>query len=55
MHVSVLDREQPSVMLSNSHKDYFTRNLVAILGELRAGLEVRDGFAVYRMDLNASS
>lgn len=55
MHVSVLDREQPSVMLSNSHKDYFTRNLVAILGELRAGLEVRDGFAVYRMDLNAST
>ncbi|AUN94813.1 phage major capsid protein [Pseudazoarcus pumilus] len=54
-HVTVLDREQASVMLSNSHKDYFTRNLVAILGELRAGLEVRDAWAVYHMDLSAPS
>jgi len=50
-HITVLDREVPSVMLSNSHKDYFTRNLVAILGELRAGLEVRDEFAIYRVNL----
>lgn len=47
--VTVLDREKPSVVLSNSHSDYFTRNLVAILGELRAGLEVRDTGAVYRL------
>ncbi|MEQ5837451.1 phage major capsid protein [Marinobacter sp. NFXS9] len=52
---TVLDREAPSVMLSNSHKDYFTRNLVAILGELRAGLEILDAFAVYKMDLSPSS
>lgn len=50
--VTVLDREAPSVMLSNSHKDYFTRNLVAILGELRAGLEVLDEFAVMKFDID---
>ncbi|MFG3996630.1 hypothetical protein ACGEND_11405 [Pseudomonas aeruginosa] len=38
-------------MVSNSHKDYFTRNLVLILGELRAGLEVLDGQAIYLVDL----
>ncbi|WP_427183731.1 phage major capsid protein [Bordetella bronchialis] len=52
---TVLDRENPSVMLSNSHKDYFTRNLVAILGELRAGLEVLDTGAIYKMDLTPLS
>ncbi|MFN9527373.1 MAG: phage major capsid protein [Pseudomonadaceae bacterium] len=49
--VTVLDREAPSVLLSNSHKDYFTRNLLLILGELRAGLEVLDAFAIYKMSL----
>jgi HK97 family phage major capsid protein len=48
---TVLDRESPSILLSNSHKDYFTRNLLLILGELRAGLEVLDTFAVYKMSL----
>ena len=50
-YITVLDRESASVMVSNSHKDYFTRNLVAILGELRAGLEVLDGQAIYLVDL----
>ncbi|HRQ66881.1 MAG TPA: phage major capsid protein [Xanthomonadaceae bacterium] len=54
-HVTVLDREKAGVMLSNSHADYFIRNLVAILGELRAGLEVRDTWAVYHMDLEPTS
>lgn len=48
---TVLDREAISVLLSNTHKDYFTRNLVAILGELRAGLEVRDVKAVRKIEL----
>lgn len=48
---TVLDREEPSVLLSNSHKDYFTRNLILILGELRAGLEVLDTAAIYKMSL----
>ncbi|HZW17613.1 MAG TPA: phage major capsid protein [Luteimonas sp.] len=52
--VTVLDREQTTVQVSNSHADFFTRNLVAILGELRAGLEVIDTFAVYKFDLNAA-
>ncbi len=54
-YTTVLDREQISVMVSNSHEDYFTRNLVAILGELRAGLEVLDPSAVYICDISASS
>lgn len=51
---TVLDREQPNILLSNSHKDYMTRNLVLILAELRAGLEVTDLFAVYKIDLITS-
>src|SRR5690606_37502172 len=49
--VTVLDREKAGVLLSNSHKDYFTRNLVAILGELRAGLEVTDAAALWELDI----
>lgn len=52
---TVLDREQMSVMVTNAHKDYFTRNLVAILGELRAGLEVLDANAVYHFGIDTSS
>jgi len=54
-HVTLLDREQVSVMLSNSHKDYFTRNLVLALGELRAGLEIRDTGAVLSVSLDEAS
>lgn len=52
--VTVTDREKVSVVVSTSHADFFTRNLVAILGELRAGLEVHDTFAVYEMDISGS-
>lgn len=52
---TVLDREQLSIMLSNSHSDFFIRNLVAILGELRAGLEVLDTQAIYKMDISPNS
>jgi len=51
---TLLDREQMSVLVSNSHQDYFTRNLVAILAELRAGLEVTDAGAVYSFALPSS-
>lgn len=40
--VTVLDREQVSIAASRHHKDNFTKNLVTILAELRAGLEVTD-------------
>lgn len=49
--LTVLDREQMTVMVGNQHEDFFVRNLVAILGELRAGLEVLDEWAVYAFDL----
>lgn len=52
---TVLDREQMSIMVSNTHKDYFTRNLVAILGEMRAGLEVTDARAVYQFDFDGEA
>lgn len=53
--VTVLDRQKTDVMVSTSHKDYFTRNLVLILSECRAGLEVLDGFAVYQLSLDGQS
>lgn len=51
--VTVLDREQLSVVLSNAHADYFVRNLVAILAEMRAGLEILDTGAVRKFELPA--
>ncbi|MCZ2099464.1 MAG: phage major capsid protein [Anaerolineae bacterium] len=50
--VTILDREQLGVQVSNQHADYFTRNLVAILGELRGGLEVTDPRAVFKFELS---
>lgn len=50
-YMTVLDREQMTVMVGNQHEDFFVRNLVAILGELRAGLEVLDEWAAYAFDL----
>lgn len=49
--VNVLDREQMNVAVTNTHADFFVRNLVAILGELRAGLEVLDTGAVLKLAL----
>ncbi|WP_312915380.1 phage major capsid protein [Stenotrophomonas sp.] len=49
--VTVLDREQMSISATNTHADYFIRNLVKILGELRAGLEVLDVKAVRKFAL----
>lgn len=50
--VTVLDRQQTDVLISTSHKDYFSRNLVLILSECRAGLEVLDVFSVYKVTLD---
>ncbi len=36
----IWDREQAGIMASDSHADFFIRNLVAILGELRAAFGV---------------
>ncbi|WP_165422669.1 phage major capsid protein [Pseudoxanthomonas winnipegensis] len=49
--VNVLERWSLVVQISNSHADFFIRNLVAILGEVRAGLEVLDTAAVQKVTL----
>lgn len=36
----LLDREQASLQVSDSHSDFFTRNMVAILAEARVGMAV---------------
>lgn len=54
-YTTVLDREQMTIAVSNQHADFFVRNLVAILGELRAGLEVLDPFAVQKFDFAGMS
>lgn len=53
--VRLLDREQPSVLISSEHADNFTRNLVTILAELRAGLAVFDSGAVGLVELPSDS
>jgi HK97 family phage major capsid protein len=34
------DREQATIQVSDSHEDFFTRNMVAILAEMRAAFGV---------------
>lgn len=47
------DREQASISVSDSHQDFFIRNLVAILGELRAAFGVLKPNAIVEIDLTA--
>jgi HK97 family phage major capsid protein len=47
------DREQSSIQVSDSHNDYFVRNLVAILAELRAAFGAFRPSAIVEMDLTA--
>lgn len=47
------DREQASVTASDSHQDFFTRNLVAILAEMRAAFGVVQPNAFVKIDLSA--
>jgi HK97 family phage major capsid protein len=43
------DREQATVSVSDSHADFFVRNLIAILAELRAGFGVLRPSAIVRI------
>ncbi|RJE83646.1 phage major capsid protein [Paracoccus onubensis] len=43
---TIYDRWQPTVQVSNSHDDYFVRNLVAILAEERLALAIKDPLAL---------
>jgi HK97 family phage major capsid protein len=47
------DREQAGIAVSNSHADFFTRNLVAILAEMRAAFGVIRPKAFVTIDLTA--
>lgn len=49
------DREQATVRMSDGVEDYFVRNLVAILAELRAAFGVFRPPAIVRMDLQAGA
>lgn len=48
-------REAISVSLSDSHSDYFVRNLVAVLAELRAAFGITKPTAIVNVSLNAAS
>lgn len=49
------DREQAGISVSDSHADFFTRNLVAILAELRAAFGIFRPAAFVEIDLTAGS
>lgn len=47
------DREQASITVSNSHANFFIRNMVAILAEMRAAFGVLQPSAFVEIDLTA--
>lgn len=47
------DREQTQILVSDSHSDFFIRNLLALLGEMRAAFGVIRPAAFVEMDLTA--
>lgn len=47
------DREQAAIQVSDSHADFFIRNLVAILAEMRAAFGVLRPKAIVEIDLTA--
>ncbi len=49
----LLDREQVQVFTSDSHSDFFTRNLIALLAELRAAFFCTRPSAFVEVDLTA--
>jgi len=53
--VAMLDREQPTLMLSREDGNNFTSNLVTLLAELRAGLAVFSIGAVRSVDISDAS
>lgn len=52
--VSLWDREQANISISDSHADYFIRNMVAILAEMRAAFGVRRPAALCVIDATGS-
>lgn len=48
------DREQASVSISDQHSDFFIRNLVAVLAELRAAFAITRPNSFVKVDLTAA-
>lgn len=48
------DREQAAIQVSDSHNDFFVRNLIAILAEMRAAFGVLRPAAFVEIDLTAA-
>jgi HK97 family phage major capsid protein len=53
--VLILDREQPTVLVSTQDADNFTRNLVTLLGEVRLGMAILVPQAIARVTLPTAS
>ena len=51
----VWDREQASIQVSDSHEDFFIRNMVAVLAECRMAFGVIRPSAFCQVDLTAGS
>lgn len=49
----LLDREQATIQVSDSHADFFIRNLIAVLAELRAAFFIVRPSAIVQIDLTA--
>jgi hypothetical protein len=47
------DRQSTQIYVTDSHSDFFIRNLIAILAELRAAFGVKRPAALVEMDLTA--
>ena len=53
--IQVWDREQPTLRVTDSHADFFTHNLIAILCEMRAAMGVKRPAAIVKIDLLAGA
>lgn len=51
--IVIWEREQASISMTNSHSDFFIRNLVAILAELRVAFGFLRPAAIVKVDLTA--
>jgi len=53
MKARLWDRQQATLSISDSHQDFFTRGLLALLADLRVAFALRKPTAVVEMDLTA--
>lgn len=53
--IRLWDREQATRRITDSHSDFFTHNLIAILTELRAAMGVKRPAGIVKIDLHAGA